>query len=50
MPHKSDKLLLPDLDETFIHATTTPLIVTPDFQFDAYHVYKRPGLEGMMNS
>jgi len=39
------KLLLLDLDETLIHATTTPLTTTPDFQFEYYHVYKRPGLE-----
>lgn len=40
-----NKLLLLDLDETLIHATSTPLSVAPDFQFDFYHVYKRPGLE-----
>jgi len=45
MPDKSDKLLLLDLDETLIHATTVPLTITPDFQFDLYHIYKRPGLE-----
>jgi TFIIF-interacting CTD phosphatase-like protein len=45
MPDKSDKLLLLDLDETLIHATATPLGSAADFQFDAYHVYKRPGVE-----
>jgi TFIIF-interacting CTD phosphatase-like protein len=40
-----NKLLLLDLDETLIHATPTPLAITPDFQFEFYHVYKRPGLE-----
>ena len=45
MPDKSDKLLLLDLDETLIHATASPLETTPDLQFDAYHIYKRPGLE-----
>lgn len=45
MPDKSDKLLLLDLDETMIHATTVPLACTPDFQFDLFHIYKRPGLD-----
>jgi len=45
MPDKSDKLLVLDLDETLIHATSSPLAVPPDFQFDSYHVYRRPGLE-----
>ncbi|PSL23002.1 NIF family HAD-type phosphatase [Chitinophaga ginsengisoli] len=45
MPCKSDKLLLLDLDETLIHAVTTPLGVAVDFQFDLFHIYKRPGLD-----
>ncbi|MCF6406825.1 HAD family hydrolase [Chitinophaga filiformis] len=45
MPEKSDKLLLLDLDETLIHATTVPLAFTPDFKFDPYYVYMRPGLD-----
>ncbi len=45
MPDKSDKLLLLDLDETLIHATTESLTFVPDLQFDSYHIYKRPGLE-----
>lgn len=45
MPDKSDKLLLLDLDETLIHATTSPLAVPPDFKFDSYYIYKRPGLD-----
>ena len=45
MSDKSDKLLLLDLDETLIHATPVPLTIAPDFQFDLFHIYKRPGLD-----
>lgn len=45
MSDRSDKLLLLDLDETLIHARHAPLAYAADFQFDAYHVYKRPGVE-----
>lgn len=50
MPDKSDKLLLLDLDETLIHATTAPLAVAPDLQFDEFHIYKRPGLEQFLTN
>ena len=43
MSDKSDKLLILDLDETLIHATPVPLAMPANFQFDRYHVYKRPG-------
>ena len=40
-----DKLLILDLDETLIHATTEKLDIVEDFQFDKYFVYKRPHLD-----
>lgn len=45
MPEKSNKLLLLDLDETLIHATPAPLAIAADFQFNLFHIHKRPGLD-----
>lgn len=44
MPDKSDKLLILDLDETLIHATTAPLTITADFQVDSFYIHQRPGV------
>ncbi|NML64831.1 HAD family hydrolase [Hymenobacter sp. RP-2-7] len=41
-------LLILDLDETLIHATTRPLERPADFQVFQYHVYKRPGLDSFL--
>ena len=41
-------LLILDLDETLIHATTTLLERPADFQVYHYHVYKRPGLDAFL--
>ena len=38
-------LLILDLDETLIHATSCPLETAPDFTAGPYLVYKRPGLD-----
>ena len=40
-----DKLVILDLDETLIHATSNKLEIREDFIFDKYFVYKRPFLE-----
>lgn len=37
-------LLLLDLDETLLHATTQELPFPADFRVFHYHVYQRPGL------
>jgi RNA polymerase II subunit A small phosphatase-like protein len=39
------KLLILDLDETLIHSVEAPLARDPDFTFERYHVYKRPGVD-----
>ena len=44
------KLLVLDLDETLVHATTTRLEREPDFAVGSYSVYKRPGLVEFLNS
>lgn len=44
------KLIILDLDETLIHASTERFAHQPDFVFDEYHVYKRPGLENFLLS
>ncbi|HEY0584531.1 MAG TPA: NIF family HAD-type phosphatase [Pseudoduganella sp.] len=36
------KLLIFDLDETLVHATTEPLPYPADFEWLEYFVYKRP--------
>ena len=38
-------LLILDLDETLIHATTQQLPAPADFEVFHYHVYKRPGVD-----
>ena len=38
-------LLILDLDETLIHATSCPLETAPDFTAGPYLVYKRPELD-----
>ncbi len=38
-------LLILDLDETLIHATTAPLRKPPDFVFDEFLIYRRPHLD-----
>lgn len=45
MEEKSNILLILDLDETLIHATTKILDFEPDFHFDKFFVYKRPHLD-----
>ncbi|MDF2187982.1 HAD family hydrolase [Paraflavitalea sp. CAU 1676] len=45
MEEKCDKLLVLDLDETLIHATTTELDVPFAFRVDQYFVYERPGVK-----
>jgi carboxy-terminal domain RNA polymerase II polypeptide A small phosphatase len=40
-----NQLLILDIDETLIHATTSQLPIEPDFTFSKYFVYKRPHLE-----
>ena len=48
MEEISDKLLILDLDETLIHATTDKLNIQEDFQLDKYLVHKRPFLEDFL--
>lgn len=50
MNQPNKKLLILDLDETLIHATSTPLNLKPDFVFDQYQVYKRPYLMKFIES
>lgn len=38
----NDKLLILDLDETLIHASSAALERAPDFMVDDFHVYARP--------
>lgn len=40
----TDKLVILDLDETLIHATTNKLSVPEDFIYEKYFIYKRPFL------
>ncbi len=39
-----DKLIISDLDETLIHATTKKLDIDEDFVFETFFVYNRPFL------
>lgn len=48
MESLKDKLLILDLDETLIHATSDKLSITEDFQFDKYFIYKRPYLNSFL--
>ena len=43
-------LLILDLDETLIHATSCPLETAPDFTAGPYLVYKRPGLDNFIET
>lgn len=43
-PNPNQTLLILDLDETMIHASTEPLGSKPDFRIGPYHVYCRPFL------
>lgn len=45
-----DKLIILDLDETLIHATSNRLDIPEDFIFDKYFVYKRPFLDEFLTS
>ncbi|TGD79789.1 HAD family hydrolase [Hymenobacter wooponensis] len=48
---KKDKLLLIlDLDETLIHASSTELDRPADFRLFDYHIYKRPHLKEFLTS
>jgi len=38
-------LLILDLDETLIHATTKKLSTDPDFTYADYYIYRRPYLD-----
>lgn len=43
-------LLIFDLDETLVHATTEPLGRAADFEYAPYFVYKRPFLLELLNA
>jgi carboxy-terminal domain RNA polymerase II polypeptide A small phosphatase len=42
-------LLILDIDETLVYATTTRLDRPPDFEVAGYFVYRRPGLDDFLN-
>lgn len=42
MESKSPNLIIFDLDETLIHATSAALDYPPHFTYEDYHVYERP--------
>lgn len=44
----TDKLIILDLDETLIHATSHKRDLAEDFIFDKYFVYKRPFLDDFL--
>jgi len=46
----TSKLLIFDLDETLVHATTGQLGRTADFEYAPYFVYKRPFLFELLNA
>lgn len=52
MNNNEDKILLIlDVDETLIHASTEPINpINIDFSFDEYNIYKRPYLSDFLNS
>ena len=51
IPPPNRKLLILDLDETLVHATTTPLAhCTTDFRVGFYHVYERPYVRPFLSS
>ncbi len=43
-------LLILDIDETLIHASETELDHAADFRLLAYHAYRRPGLESLLEA
>lgn len=45
----ADKLVVFDLDETLVHATTKKLNINEDFVFDHYYVYVRPYLNELLS-
>ena len=45
MDKTSNNLLIFDLDETLVHATSKELPIQEEFKFDKYYVYKRPHLD-----
>lgn len=48
MNHKSEILIILDLDETLVYATEDKLDLDEDFKFEKYFVYKRPGLDNFL--
>ena len=44
------KLLIFDLDETLVHASTEKLSRSADFEFSPYFVYKRPHLHELLSA
>ena len=46
----TSNLLIFDLDETLVHATTQQLGRAADFEFAPYFVYKRPFLFELLNA
>lgn len=49
MSEQSDILLVLDLDETLIHATSRKLFLMEDFRIEKFFVYKRPHLDWFLN-
>ena len=43
------KLLILDLDETLLHATSKELSISPDFTCCQYNVYERPFVHEFLN-
>jgi RNA polymerase II subunit A small phosphatase-like protein len=50
MEGESNKLIVFDLDEPLIHASSTELDHTPHFRFDTWFVYERPGVRSFLNN
>jgi len=46
----TSNLLIFDLDETLVHATTQQLDRAADFEYSPYYVYKRPFLFELLKS
>ena len=44
------KLIIFDLDETLIHATKEKLNIPEDFRYQAFYIYKRPGLDQFLEA
>lgn len=44
-----EKLLIPDLDETLIHASKEKLLIEEDFKYEDYFIYIRPQLDYFLN-